>query len=102
MKEEWMGHGLGILIIMTVTSILGSVLSALSQPFPQAIIVPFLMIAGAGSIFVARLPLYRQGKFWSVGPQALPQKSRKWYWAGYALFGVGAVWTLLFIVLALR
>ena len=102
MKEEWIGHGFGILIFMVLVAIFASVLNAHYHPSPQAVLMPSLMIAGAGCILVARLPLYRQGKFWVLGPQALPRESRKWYWVGYSLFAIGALWTLLFIALTKR
>jgi hypothetical protein len=34
-------------------------------------------------LFLARLPLYRQRRFWTFGPSALPNLYRKLYWLAY-------------------
>jgi hypothetical protein len=55
-------------------------------------------VGGIGVIllFLARLPLYRQHKFFSFGPRALPPGRRKLYWVAYAFIGVSiAVMALL-------
>ncbi len=46
--------------------------------------------AGASLIFYARLPLYRQRRFFTFGPRALPEQRRPFYRWGYAcaLLGV--------------
>jgi hypothetical protein len=54
-------------------------------------------IVGIVSLLIARLPLYRQRRFWTFGPGALDQRHRRFYWLGYALFVVsvllfGIVW----------
>jgi hypothetical protein len=59
---------------------------------------------GAGSfgsvlLFFARLPLYRQHRFWTFGPRELPSFNRKLYWLAY-LFVVVSV--LLFLSVWLR
>ena len=41
-------------------------------------------------LFLARLPLYRQRRFWTFGPSALPNFHRKLYWLAY-LFVVASV-----------
>ena len=41
-------------------------------------------------LFLARLPLYRQRRFWTFGPSALPNLYRKLYWLAY-LFVVASV-----------
>jgi hypothetical protein len=43
---------------------------------------------GAGVIsvvllFVARLPLYKQGRFWTIGPRRLDKRHRRIYWLAY-------------------
>jgi hypothetical protein len=35
-------------------------------------------------LFLARLPLYRQRRFFTFGPKALPLFHRKLYWCAYA------------------
>jgi hypothetical protein len=34
-------------------------------------------------LFLARLPLYRQHRFWTFGPSSLPNLHRKLYWLAY-------------------
>jgi hypothetical protein len=45
-----------------------------------------LGLAGVGTIllFLARLPLYRQRRFWTVGPRELDPSHRRLYWLAYA------------------
>jgi hypothetical protein len=48
-------------------------------------------------LFLARLPLYRQRRFWTFGPSALPKLHRKLYWLACLLVGasvllLGVVW----------
>lgn len=51
-------------------------------------------------LFFARLPLYRQRRFFTIGPKALPPFHRKLYWFAYAaiipaIFLLGMIWLLL-------
>jgi hypothetical protein len=53
--------------------------------------------AGILLLFFARLPLYRQRRFWTFGPSALPNFHRKLYWLAYttivaAISLLGIVW----------
>ncbi|HXC98467.1 MAG TPA: hypothetical protein VN048_03935 [Verrucomicrobiae bacterium] len=56
-----------------------------------------LGFAAVGTIllFIARLPLYRRGRFWTVGPRELDRTHRKLYWTAYlfvlAAFGLLAI-----------
>ena len=54
-------------------------------------------VAGVGVclLFWARLPLYRQGRFFSFGSRALPQSSIPFYRAAYVLLIPSAVFLLL-------
>jgi hypothetical protein len=57
---------------------------------------------GAGSLgtillFAARLPLYKQRRFWTIGPMQLDRKHRRIYWLAYifvaaGLLLLGVVW----------
>src|SRR5215471_18774972 len=49
-----------------------------------------LAAVGAGLIFYAKLPLYRQRRFFRFGPRALPEQRRPFYRWGYicVLLGV--------------
>lgn len=48
-------------------------------------------------LFVARLPLYKQRRFWSIGPTHLDRTHRRIYWLAYvfvvaSLVLLGVVW----------
>jgi dipeptide/tripeptide permease len=54
-------------------------------------------VIGAVLLFVARLPLYKQHRFWTIGPMQLDRKHRRIYWLAYAfilasLLLLGVVW----------
>ncbi|MEN6336561.1 MAG: hypothetical protein ABFE01_20085, partial [Phycisphaerales bacterium] len=55
-----------------------------------------LVLAGIGVIllFFARLPLYRQGRFFTFGSKALPAAHRKVYRIAYGLIGLGVAMML--------
>ena len=40
----------------------------------------FTVIAGAVKLFRVKLPLYRQGRYFTFGPQGLPAASVPFYW----------------------
>lgn len=42
-----------------------------------------LATAGVCLLFLARLPFYRQRKFFSVGPRGLPPLNKVCYWVSY-------------------
>ncbi len=46
---------------------------------------------GAGFIFYAKLPLYRQRRFFTFGPRALPEQRRPFYRWGYACALLGSL-----------
>jgi nitric oxide reductase large subunit len=60
-----------------------------------------LAMVGVVLLFFARLPLYRQHKFFYFGPKALPPRQRRLYWAAYILTGMSVVLMLL-LMLALK
>ncbi len=92
--DQWIG-GLGLLTI-AFTSILATwVLNF----FTRLTGVPWICCyfvgigigaTGASLIFYAKLPLYRQRRFFTFGPRALPEQRRTFYRWGYicALLGV--------------
>lgn len=54
-------------------------------------------VMGAVLLFVVRLPLYKQRRFWTIGPMELDRKHRRIYWLAYALvvaslLVLGVVW----------
>ena len=42
-------------------------------------------VVGTVLLFFARLPLYQQGIFWTVGPKLLDRSHRRLYWLAYLL-----------------
>jgi len=54
-------------------------------------------LIGIVLLFIARLPLYRQGRFLTFGPKALPQDHRRIYWIAY-VFIIAGVLTMLFLL----
>ena len=56
-------------------------------------------VVGVILLVVARLPLYRQRRFFSIGPGPLDLSHRRLYWRGYAFILVGILF--LTVVLAL-
>jgi hypothetical protein len=54
-------------------------------------------VISAVMLFVARLPLYKQRQFWTIGPMQLDRKHRRIYWLAYvfvaaSLLLLGIVW----------
>src|ERR1051325_10198324 len=45
----------------------------------------WLGVTGSAALFLARLPLYRRGRFFSMGPRDLSGWHRKLYYAAYAM-----------------
>ncbi len=56
-------------------------------------------MVGALLLLLARLPLYRERRFWTVGPRQLDQKHRRLCWLAYAFVTVSL---LLLLVVWLR
>ncbi len=46
-----------------------------------------LAIVGLTLLFLAKLPLYRQGEFFTFGSKAMPEKSRRVYRIAYGVIG---------------
>jgi hypothetical protein len=57
---------------------------------------------GVVMLFLARLPLYRQRKFLSFGPRALPAGHRRLYWTACGFIGVSAAIMVLLLMVAGR
>ncbi|HWB01943.1 MAG TPA: hypothetical protein VG796_02895 [Verrucomicrobiales bacterium] len=79
----------GILIIP------GLMVAALVRPPLLFLFASGVAIAGWIMLFVARLPLYRQRRFFAFGPAALDTKHRRLYWRAYKVIGCGAAILLL-------
>lgn len=46
-----------------------------------------LGLIGIALLFLARLPLYRQGRFLSIGPGRLDRAHKRLYWCAYGFIG---------------
>jgi hypothetical protein len=82
-----------IFLSLALVSILSSGLNQL-----QAANIFYLFWSGLGLgalgiilLFSARLPLYRQRRFFTFGPKALPAFHRKLYWLAYAAVVAGVL-----------
>ena len=99
---DWLFH-LGNLVIIPCIVILASVLlPAVARLKTTDVATLYGLGVGVGLVgilllFIARLPLYRQRRFWTVGPRELDRKHRRFYWLAYAavllsLFLLWIVW----------
>lgn len=90
--------------LVCIPILAGMLLPSLSQFRRTDVSTLYGVGAGAGAIgiallFIARLPLYRQRRFWAVGPRQLDRKHRLFYWLAYAFVTVSL---LLLLVVWLR
>ena len=53
-------------------------------------------VVGAVLLFAARVPLYRQRRFWRFWPRCLDRKHRRIYWLAYGFVSAGLL--LLWVV----
>ena len=58
-------------------------------------------ICGVIFLFFARLPLYRQRRFWTFGPRELDRFHRRLYWLAY-LFVLASIGLLVIVWFRLR
>jgi hypothetical protein len=61
----------------------------------------FLGVVGAVLLFIARIPLYRQRRFFTLGPRALTGVYRKLYFTSYA-FIVPSIVLFVLLLLSFR
>ncbi len=93
-----------MMVILTVAILSGLLLPTLEYLKSANIQNLFYGVLGLGSsgvglLFLARLPLYRQGRFFSFGTGGLSNFRRKLYWLAYGMV-VGAA--LLLGIISLR
>ena len=99
--SDWLWH-LGMLLTLFCSVVLSSVLlPVVSRLMTASVTVLYGVAVGVGVfgivlLFVARLPLYRQHRFWTVGPRELDCKHRRFYWSAYAIVSLSLL--LLWIV----
>ena len=90
------------LIIPSIAILSGMLLPDIAYIRRAEVLDLFYVALGLGCLgsillFFARFPLYRQRRFWTFGPGALPNFHRKLYWLAYvaivaALLLFGIVW----------
>ena len=85
----------GMFIVIPCVAVLASILLPVVAQLKTADIrVLYGLGLGAGVIsavllFVARLPLYEQRRFWTIGPMPLDRKHRRIYWLAYVFVVTG-------------
>ena len=90
-KSDWaFPMDMAAQVCMPLLAILATLLASsvynTSRGDPTLFIVAVGMgLIGIGLLFAARLPLYRQRKFFSIGPRELDARHRKLYTAAYLL-----------------
>jgi hypothetical protein len=88
---------LGFATIASLASLVSHILGTISVSWRIALCVGAfaLMIAGAWLIGYAKLPAYRDGRFFSFGVKSVPRALRHHYLKGWRLFYGGMMLTLL-------
>lgn len=87
------------IIVLILTSFLLWFVQGTRQGDPTFVwIASGLAVIGIILLFIARLPLYRQGGFFTFGPKALPESHRKIYRVAYGFIGVSVVMMLALLV----
>ena len=100
---DWLAM-LGLLLIPAIAILSAMLFPELNStrhgnPFLVKVSMVLAML-GIVLLFFARQPLYRQRKFFSFGPKALPPLHRKLYWVAYVFIGMAvALMSLLMLVL---
>lgn len=67
------------------------------KPLTMGYIAIILMIISLFSMFYARYPLYKQKKFFYIGPGQLDKKHRSWYFFSYICLGISVVLSFLIV-----
>lgn len=94
-RSEWYppGEVLGLLVTIFLVPTMGVLVAWLlpAIQFLRLVDVSRLFLGGLGTglcgialLFFARLPLYRQRRFWTFGPRELDRRHRQLYWLAYA------------------
>jgi hypothetical protein len=98
---DWMFH-FGLFVGLACVVFLGGFLLPIVAALKAAdVAVLYGCAVGAGItgilfLFIARLPLYRDRRFWMVGPRALDRRHRCFYWIAYMAVAISLL--LLWIV----
>ena len=101
LPADWLAF-LSLWVLPAVCVTVGILLPAAGRRWPGAVITLYGAGAAAGLLGIvllvlARLPLYRQRRFWTVGPGLLDARHRRLYhWAygcvGFCLLLFAVVW----------
>lgn len=98
---DWLFH-FGMLVIIPCIALLASLLLPVIAHLKTADVATLYAFGvGAGILgvlflFIARQPLYRARRFWTIGPRHLDRKHRRYYWLAYVAVTVSLL--LLWIV----
>jgi hypothetical protein len=102
--SDWLWH-LGMFLMIPCIAILAGVLLPVVARLKTADVGVLYGVGLAAGIvgvlllFIARLPLYRERRFWTLGPRQLDEKHRRFYWMAYIAVAVSL---LLFWIVWLR
>lgn len=94
----------GFAIVLPATAILLAfflpMLTEARRGDPRLFWIGFsLAVIGMLLLFIARLPLYRQGKFFSFGVKTLSDKHKLIYRYAYRFIGIGVIIMLLLLAI---
>jgi len=93
--DQWLTiwGGFVLLLILAVTNFILSLFTNLTgTPWIYCYFSGLaIAITGASLIFYAKLPLYRQRRFFTFGPRALPIQRRPFYRWGYRCAIIGII-----------
>jgi hypothetical protein len=98
---DWLWH-FGMFLIIPCVALLASILLPVIARLKTADIAALYFsgvaagVLGVLLLFIARLPLYRARRFWTLGPRQLDRKHRRYYWLAYVAVTVSLL--LLWIV----
>ena len=98
---------IGFFLVIPIIAVLSSMLLPLVARFKSGDVTGIFYAAVAGGavgsvlLFFARLPLYRQRRFWTFGSSQLDPFHRKLYRVAYVFLGI-SILLLLLIWLRLR
>jgi hypothetical protein len=109
LPEEVLGFLASIFLMPAIGVIAGlTAMLLLSATSLRNMDVARLFWAGLGTgifgvvlLFLARLPLYRQRRFWTFGPRELDRSHRRLYWLAY-LFVLASIGLLAVIWFGVR
>lgn len=90
---DWMFHFGSLIIFASITLLAGLLLPILAELKSTELDNLYGWGVGTGTfgvflLFLARQPLYRQRRFWTIGPRHLDRKHRVLYWLAYTAVAI--------------